>query len=259
MTRARAIVIAGAPNPMKFAVQMYSLRHHIQTGDDLLEVLGKVKEIGFDGVEFAGYFGLDAETIKARLDELGLVCMGAHVGIPHYDEPQLAETIRFHKVLGCTQIGVGGANTSDEEGLEETMKILSHANEVANKEGMKIYFHNHGREFLTTEDDTSGGKMIIDRLKEACYLQVDTYWSFHAGMDNYKFLTENKDRIVAIHIKDGIDGKPKALGEGNCDLASVIKAAKDIGLSFMVLENDDPQPTGLEDIARSMAYLKANV
>ena len=50
---------------MKFAVQLYSVRDHIENGNDMLEILGKVKEIGFEGVEFAGYFGLSAEELRA--------------------------------------------------------------------------------------------------------------------------------------------------------------------------------------------------
>ena len=42
---------------MKFAVQLYSVRDHVENGENFLDVLGKVKEIGFDGVEFAGYHG----------------------------------------------------------------------------------------------------------------------------------------------------------------------------------------------------------
>ena len=51
----------------------------------------------------------------------------------------------------------------------------------------------------------------------------------------------------------------KALGEGDNDLLSVFKAAKETGIEWLVLENDDPQPTGVEDITRSMAYFKANL
>ena len=54
---------------MKFAVQLYSVRDHIENGNDLLEILGKVKEIGFDGVEFAGYQGVSAEDLKKKCDE----------------------------------------------------------------------------------------------------------------------------------------------------------------------------------------------
>ena len=57
---------------MKLAVQLYSLRHDYETGEEFLKILEKVKEIGFDGVEFAGFAGLEPEIIKAKLDELGL-------------------------------------------------------------------------------------------------------------------------------------------------------------------------------------------
>ena len=50
-----------------------------------------------------------------------------------------------------------------------------------------------------------------------------------------------------------------ALGEGNNDLLSVFKAAKDSGMEWLVLENDDPKPNGIDDITRSMAYFKANL
>ena len=79
------------------------------------------------------------------------------------------------------------------------------------------------------------------------------------GWTGFKYMTENADRIVHIHLKDGIDHTPKALGEGDADLATVIKAAKKIGLKWVILENDNPTPTGLEDAARSMEYMIKNI
>ncbi|MCL2512724.1 MAG: sugar phosphate isomerase/epimerase [Oscillospiraceae bacterium] len=240
---------------MKFAVQLYSVRDHIKNGDDLLDILGKVKEIGFDGVEFAGYYGLSDEAIKARLDEVGLVAAGTHTDIKNFEEGNLNETLRFHKVLGCDRIGVGGANTATENAFAKVLATMGNANKKLEPEGIKVYFHNHQREFKRPLFAKSKAT-IFERLMEVCYLQVDTYWSFCAGIDNYKYLTENKDRIASIHIKDGVNEKPRALGEGECDLQAVIKGAKDIGLDWVVLENDDPSPNGLEDITRSMKYLK---
>ena len=94
---------------MKFAVQLYSVRDHMERGEDFLEVIKKVKEIGFDGVEFAGYFGHSAEELKAHCDSLGLEVVGTHIGIENYLPENLDETLRFHKALGCKYIGVGGA------------------------------------------------------------------------------------------------------------------------------------------------------
>ena len=73
-----------------------------------------------------------------------------------------------------------------------------------------------------------------------------------------KYLKENKDKIVLIHIKDGVDHKPKALGEGENDLKKVVDGANAIGIEWVILENDDPEPCGLDDITRSYKWLKEN-
>ena len=243
---------------MKFAVQLYSLRHHISCGEDMLGILEKVKYLGFEGVEFAGFFGLSAEALKAKLDELGLQCVGAHVGLDDLRADKLQATLDFMHTLGSPIVGIGGADTETETSLSEVISVMKAANDTATAQGMKVYFHNHTQEFKAPLFAEKPGT-IFDRLKEACYMQVDTYWSFHAGQDNYKLITENKDRIVTLHIKDGVGDLPKALGEGNNDLAAVVRAAKDAGIEWLVLENDDPVPDGLSDIARSKKWLDENV
>lgn len=235
---------------MKLAVQLYSLRDMIKSGDDLLKILEEVKKLGFDGVEFAGYHGLDAETIKAKLDELGLVAVGAHINIDNYLPENIDETVKFHKTLGCLYCGVGGADNDTVEECEYSGGLLKAG---AEKMGIPTYYHNHTDEFKPL----ANGKTAMEIFAELTKLELDTYWSFYSGIDNYKYITEHKDDILLIHIKDGIDGKPKALTEGNNDLDAVIRAVKDTGIEWVILENDDPEPNGLEDVARSMKYLQS--
>ena len=242
---------------MKFAVQLYSLRHHIENGEDMLTILEKVKEIGFDGVEFAGFFGLSAETLKTKLDELGLVCVGAHMGLGDMEADKIESTLDFMMTLGAKTVGIGGADTSTETALRHVIEVMGAADKAAEKRSMAVYFHNHTHEFEKPLFATEPGT-VFDRLKAACHMQVDTYWSFHAGMDNYKLISENRDRIVHLHIKDGVGDLPKALGEGNNDLVAVVNAAKDNGIEWLILENDDPVPDGLSDVTRSMAWLNVN-
>ncbi len=238
---------------MKIAVQVYSVRDHINDAETLLKALEEIKKIGYDGVEFAGYFNADAAAIKAKLDEVGLVAVGAHMGLDDFREDKLEATIEFVNTLGLKSVGVGGAPHSTEAECIETGSVLGNAQKYAfEKYGIKTYYHNHCEEFVPLED----GRLPIDVIGSYCPLELDTYWSFHAGVDNYKFITENKDNLVLIHLKDGIDGKPKALGEGNNDIPAVIKAVKDIGMEWVIVENDDPVPTGFEDVARSIKYLK---
>ncbi len=240
---------------MKFAVQLYSVRDHIKDGNDMLEVLGKVKEIGFDGVEFAGYFGLGAETLRARCEELGLEVVGSHMGLDDFRPERLDETLAFGKALGAKYLGVGGAPHGTYGEAFETGSVLSAAGVKAREMGMDTYYHNHTEEFTDLKD----GKNAMDVISgDGCKLEVDTYWSFCAGIDNVQYLKANKDKIVLVHIKDGVDRKPTALGEGENDLAKVVEGVKAIGLDWVILENDDPVPTGLEDITRSYKWLKEN-
>ena len=240
---------------MKFAVQLYSVRDHINDGNDMLEVLGKVKEIGFDGVEFAGYFGLEADVLRKRCDELGLEVVGSHLGLDDFRPEKLDSTLAYGKTLGAKYLGVGGAPHDTYEEAFETGSVLSAAGVKAREMGMDTYYHNHTEEFSDIKD----GKNAMDIISEdGCKLEVDTYWSFCAGIDNVEYLKENKEKIVLIHIKDGVDRKPTALGEGENDLAKVEEGVKAIGLDWVVLENDDPVPTGLDDITRSYKWLKEN-
>ena len=237
---------------MKFSVQLYSLRDDIKDAEGLLAILPKLKEIGFDGVEFAGYYGLDAKTIKKALDDAGLVVTGTHTGCSAFLPKTIDATIAFHKELGMEYIGVGGGAHGTDAEAEKTAFIFEWANKYAEDKGVKFYYHTHSSEFKTLES----GRVAIDVLMQGAYMEIDTFWSFVAGIDTKKFLLENKDRIVHLHIKDGVGHSPCALGEGENDLISVIEAAKEMGLEWLVLENDDPKPTGLEDVARSMKFLK---
>lgn len=240
---------------LKLAVQLYTLRHDYSNGEEFLKVLEKVKEIGFDGVEFAGYAGLEPEVIKAKLDELGLEAVGCHMGLDDYDEDKIEASIELGKKLGMKYMGIGGAPHSTKEEVQRLVDVFSAANKRGEQEDIKFYYHNHTEEFENEID----GKLIMDMIAEGAFLEVDTYWSFCGGADNYKYITENKDDIILLHVKDGNDRHPCALGEGENDLPSVFKAAKDCGIEWLILENDEPKPNGVEDIARSMAYFKANL
>lgn len=239
---------------MKIAVQVYSLRHYINDKDSLFNALEDIKAAGYDGVEFAGYFGAEAAELKAKLDELGLVAVGGHIGIENFESDRLADTIEFQHTLGVKAIGVGGAPHDTVEECVHTGTVLGNAQKYAmDKYGMKVYYHNHTEEFKKFDD----GSMPIDIIGGLCSLEIDTYWSFVAGMDNYEFLMARKDNIVHLHIKDGIDGKPIVIGRGQCDIPTVVKAAKEMGMEWLIIENEDNDNDDAAAITESLNYLKS--
>ena len=61
---------------LKVGLQLYSLRGKME--QDMEGTLKAVKEMGYDYVEFAGYFGKSAEEVKAILDKYDLKCISVH-------------------------------------------------------------------------------------------------------------------------------------------------------------------------------------
>src|SRR5882672_6671669 len=87
-----AVVSAAALNPAQLfgagnapkekpslGVQLYSVRKDCTK--DLPGTLNAIGKIGYKAVEFAGYYGRDAKTLRKLLDDAGLKCCGTHTAL----------------------------------------------------------------------------------------------------------------------------------------------------------------------------------
>ena len=66
---------------LPIAIQLYSVRD--DAAADMRGTLQKIREMGYDGVEFAGLHGHTAEEVREMCQEIGLLPLSAHVP---YDE-----------------------------------------------------------------------------------------------------------------------------------------------------------------------------
>src|SRR5690625_3699311 len=78
-------------------LQLWSVKEEIEK--DLLGTLEKVARMGYKGVQFAGFFNHSAKDVKAKMDELGIHPMGAHVQIDLLQN-ELEQTLRYHEEIG---------------------------------------------------------------------------------------------------------------------------------------------------------------
>ncbi|MFK4997085.1 hypothetical protein ACI2OX_04335 [Bacillus sp. N9] len=69
-----------------------------ETKRDFKGTLRKVAELGFDGVELAGYGGLTATELRDTLQDLGLKVAANHVPLADL-ETNLDEVIEYQKIL----------------------------------------------------------------------------------------------------------------------------------------------------------------
>lgn len=87
-------------------IQVYGLRDLLEnTPENFKNVMQQVKNLGYDGVELAGLYGLEPEYIKQVLDEVGLIPISAHVPLVEMmeDAQKVADT---YKKIGVKYIAI---------------------------------------------------------------------------------------------------------------------------------------------------------
>lgn len=249
----------------EYGLQMYSIRD--VTEDSMRLALKKVAEMGYKYIEFAGFFDYTAEQIKIWLDEFGLVCSGTHTGINQIEPDCIDKTISYHKAIGCDNLIVPGCDWSTREKTDAVIKTLDEAQKKLAENGIRLGYHNHSMEFMSTADGIVFEDEVINRT--SVELEIDTFWLFNAGLDVIAYLEEHKDRIKVIHLKDGIPSvdenknyemvhkgvKGFSVGEGRAPVEAVREWANKNGV-LMVIESEGLNPTGLEEVERCIKYLR---
>ena len=262
------------------AVQIYSVRNDAKS--DLLGTLRQIKEMGYDGVEFAGLYGYAPADIRKMCADLGLVPVSAHV--PYLDmvaDPegvlsQYAEIgVKFVAVPYLTEEYRPGTDKFPE--VIENIKMIG---TVAKKLGIVLLYHNHDFEFLKID-----GKYALDILYEevpADLLQteLDTCWVNIGGEEPASYITKYSGRCPVVHLKDffgeksddmyeliGIEKKAptrpsnfefRPVGSGLQNFPEILKASEKAGAQWVIVEQDNPSMglKPLECIAKSREYLR---
>lgn len=235
---------------MEYGLQLYSVRDF--TEKDLASTLEKVAKIGYRYVEFAGFFGHSAEEVKAMLDANGLKVSGTHSGFQDLDN-DFSATVKYHHTIGNTNYIVPGAPWNTAAELDETIAKLNKYKPMLAAEGITLAYHNHDGEFKPNKD----GLIAHEEMQKRTDIdfEIDTYWAFAAGRDPIQVITDLKDRVHVIHLKDGDRNKVGyPLGDGEAPVAAIRERAIELGM-MMVVESETLKPDGISEVTRCFDYL----
>jgi len=191
------------------ALQLYSLRDVIP--GDVPGTLKRVAEMGYDGVEFAGTYGLAGPEMRRLLEANRLRCAGAHTGLDLLEGEAFAQTAAFAQAVGNDRLIVPGADLQD---LGRTIGRLNAAFARAKPLGLRVGYHNHVREF-----DPQDGRTLFERIfaetPPEFLVQLDIGWATAAGQDVPALLRRYAARIESVHVKEyDPDNGTAAVGEG---------------------------------------------
>ena len=111
------------------ALQLYSVRANM--AEDFEGTLKKVKEMGYDGVEFAGLYGTSAADVKRMCEEIGLIPVSAHV--PFTDMMANPSILETYAEIGCRYVVIPYLNDEYRPGKEKFQEVIEGAKLLGKK------------------------------------------------------------------------------------------------------------------------------
>lgn len=243
------------------ALQLHSIREDCSR--DLLGTLKAVADMGYDGVEFAGYHGRTAEQLRRMIDDVGLRVAGSHIPLNTLLGEDLKKTVEFNKMLGNQFLIVPWVLEDMRKSKADWLKTAMLFNEIAGKlktEGLRVGYHNHHIEFVRV-----GGEFPWDIFFGAAshdvIMQLDTGNAMcgEATADDVLAVIERFPmRAVTVHLKEYSATNEEALiGEGEMKWKQFFELCEAVGgTKWYVVEQETCPYPPLDCARRCIGNLK---
>ncbi len=244
----------------KIGLQLWSVKG--LCAEDFADALKKVSDIGYDGVEFAGFYDMPSEDLKKILDDLGLDACSSHTRI-NLLKDSFDEVIEYNRVIGneyiiCPYLPDDMRGSADE--WKRTAELFNEWGRKCRDNGMKFGYHNHAFEFEKVD-----GKYGYDILGEntdpgLVLFEIDTYWVEYAGLKSIDFMKKYNDRLDLLHIrelKSFEEKKSTEIGNGVMDFKSITRMAKVFGTEWFIIEQGDFEKPHLQSVTEGYEYLRS--
>jgi sugar phosphate isomerase/epimerase len=221
--------------PGKRSIILYTVRDRIGAAPDdsgvpygFAQVLERLAEIGYHGIEFAGYnqntgiLGRQITTAEIReiLDANGLIAVGDHGSIPSdlNNAGQMASYmthIENANILGQQYLGTGGdpTNSNYKADWDAAIERWNTLGGIAAANGLKLYTHNHDAAYNFLLDSgpldalgrptrSSGIRKLEYFLQhtdpELVHLEMDIYWAYVAQHKHRSYTNPDGDVVESI-------------------------------------------------------------
>jgi sugar phosphate isomerase/epimerase len=243
-----------APTPPPIGLGLYTVRADLER--DFAGTLRAVADMGYVGVETAGFPGSTPQAAAQLFKDLGLTVCAAHSPLPLGEKKN--EVLDTMAVLGVKRIVCPWQPPElfqSLEGIRQVCDTLTEASAVAQEHGLSLGYHNHWFEFAALEGQT-GIERLAACLPPEVFFEIDTYWAHVAGADAQAVVGALGPRVPLLHIKDGPgqQGQPMLpLGEGVMDIPRLLSSAG--SAEWLVVELDEYAGTMLDAVRRSYDYL----
>lgn len=236
----------------KISLQMYTMREHTRTWEDLKKTVKRLADIGFDTLQYSVPDCYDAKEVKELFDDNGI--RNDSIFCPYLKiEDKMKDIISQCELFDTKYVRVDSITSglaTEAAGYKCFSHYLNEACKEFKNHGLKLLYHFHAFEFKRFGDEMGIDILLKETDPEYIQLIPDTHWIHSGGKSVTEFLEKHKDRYDYIHAKDfGIGGRGTHLearpiefapvGEGNLDWKPIIELCKKNGVKSFAIEQDD--------------------
>jgi len=242
----------------KIGVQLYTVREDMKK--DFEGTLAKVASIGYQEVEFAGYYNRTPKQVRDLLDSNRLSAPASHIPLETLRK-DIAGSIEAAKTIGLRYIICPWLDPAERRSLDDYKRhadFFNRTGEACQKAGLQFGYHNHDFEFTQLEGEMPYDVLLKGTDPKLVKMELDLYWITRAGQDPLAYFERQPARFELVHVKDMArtpDRAPVEVGRGTIDFKTIFARAERAGVKHFLVEQDEPK-SGLDSIKESLEYLR---
>ncbi len=220
--------------------------------DQLVRVIGNMKELGYAGFEcnirfVRGQFDRAGEARK-RLETTGVRFIGAHTSMQEAAREQFANLAAGVAGLGAEYIVMSGAGLSPEgkfssQALSAKAAQLEGLANTCRQAGVQLAYHNHTAEFANGNAEIES---LADHTNpELVHFLMDAGHGYQGGGDPAAFMLRQSRRIIGCHLKTYREKTRQVpLGQGDFGFEALAAAVKKTRWTGWLIDEEGGGPSG---------------
>ena len=222
--------------------------------------LQKLAKIGFRELESArsekgNYYGLKPKEIRRITEDLGMKLRSGHVHVDNDWEKSLEEATETGQQYIISAVLPSQGQTVDH--YKESAEAFNKLGEQCKKAGLSFGYHNHDSEF-----EQDGKTVLYDVLLKytdpgLVTMEMDLGWVVAAGHDPFAYFRDHPGRFRLWHLKDMAKTERRSVefGQGKVDLKGLLQHARQSGMKYFFLEQEEYAHSAFESIQIDYDYL----
>jgi sugar phosphate isomerase/epimerase len=249
---------APARHVKDIGIQLYTVRTEMLA--DPAGTLQKLAKIGFKELESArsdkgNYYGLKPKEIRRITEDLGMKLRSGHVHVDKDWDRTLEEATETGQRYIISAVLPSSGQTVDH--YKESAEAFNKLGEQCKKAGLHFGYHNHDSEFERVDNSVLYDVLLKYTDPGLVTMEMDLGWVVAAGHDPFAYFRDHPGRFHLWHLKDMAKTEHRSVefGQGVVDIKGLLQHARQSGMKYFFLEQEEYAHSAFESIQIDYDYL----